>query len=1021
MTTPPDTPANTPASTPVKTTLANRIKQLRWKHWVMVVLALIYLLYVALSYLYLPEKVKQVVATDVAELLGRKITIQRFEFNPFALSFSVYGLEVPDQPEQPLLAWDQLYVNFAFWGSLVDWEIDLQDVRLVGPHINIAQQKDGFNFQDILQRLAASEEPEPETAKKPTRIALQVDRTAIAAGVFRYTDFSGAQPARSEMDDINIELSELYLATGDEHLNPFNITAAIPGGGAVKMAGEYRLDPLYVETDLDVAGVQLQEFSDFVANVIPLQVTNGEFALKGNVLVQEQDDNLQVNVKGADLSLAKLAVDDSILDPPMTRIESFTVSGINLDLLQRSVTVDSVRIHQPVLNQWLDKEGRPRFHHLLVEQVVEENVAQQNAAGQTPAPAATAPDAVQEGLDWSVLVKQIQLDDGLFHFSDQDPAISQQQVVSDFNVNLENFTLTKDQTVPVKVSARLNDQGVLNLDGSMTLVPFKMQLNYGLQDLPLTSVSDYVQKSSYLRIEKGALDVQGKVQLDTADELVVNNELGLQVKGFQAEDTRTGKPVLQFQALNLEQVILDTTARNVTVASVTLQAPDTVLAIARDGQINWASMTRPTAPAAATPAEENSEATVSAEQTEAPWHYSIGAVALQKGSARFEDHSLSPAFKAGLYSLDFKLEKVDSNGTKPIPFTLSSKVDRYAPFSVKGTLDPIAQQPGFQFKSQLKGLEMPALSPYSAQFIAYNLKSGKLNLDLDYQVHNNKMKGDNQVVADQLYLGEKVPNEDAIDAPVALGLALLRDVNGVIDLDVGVSGDLDDPGFSVSGVILKAFINLLAKAATSPFKLLGSLAGGSEDMGQIEFAAGLAQLGDDNQQRLSQLKDALNQRQQLIVDITGAASAAEDTAMLQKLRVQMQVADERKMSLVELQEEAGEQDWWTVRANRRALADMATALQLPDEGAREQTLQQQQPELKGDALQAAVYRSMYDDVAQHQAVTNTDLLQLADSRALAIKQYLVDELQFDHERLVMNKAATANLDGRVIHLQLDAR
>ncbi|RLT97303.1 MAG: DUF748 domain-containing protein, partial [Ketobacter sp.] len=419
---------------------------------------------------------------------------------------------------------------------------------------------------------------------------------------------------------------------------------------------------------------------------------------------------------------------------------------------------------------------------------------------------------------------------------------------------------------------------------------------------------------------------------------------------------------------------------------------------------------------------ELEEAETSTEAPEAkPWQYRIAKVEIKNGLTRFEDRSVSPAFKTGLYNMEFTLDEVASNNTKPIPFSLTSKIDRYAPFNVKGSLDPIDQQPGFEFKSKLSGLEMPALSPYSAQFIAHNLQSGKLSLDLDYKLHNSKLKGKNNVVADQLYLGEKVPSEDAIDAPVALGLALLRDVSGVIDLDVGVSGDLDDPGFSVSGIILKAFVNVLVKAATSPFQLLGSLVGGGEDMGAIDFEPGMAALTEENQTRLQQLVEALAKRPQLVVVFSGAASAAEDIPMLKKLRIQERVAEERKMSLDELREEAGEKDWWTVRANRNAIEDINEELQLPDDSAREEALQVQNPDLKGDALAAAVYQAMYEEVADKQNITDTDLLALADRRALAIKQHLVDVLQLEHERVSVAKTRKADLGARVVNLELDAR
>ena len=993
------------------TTFSTRLKHLRWYQWTILGLALVYLIYIALSYLYLPGKLKQVVEADVSELIGRTITVERFDYNPFDLSLRVYGFAVADKPDAPLLAWQQFYVNFTPWGSLFSWDIRFEGLQLDQPVVNIEKNGNRFNFSDIIDKFPGDDTQPNEPEQGDTRLALEVVNTAINQGVFRFTDLSGSKPARSEMDNITIEVVDLYLATGDEHLNPFNITAAIPGGGEIKLAGEYRLDPLYVDTNVEAQGIELKEFSDFVNNVVPMTVTGGRLGLNAHVLVQQQQDDVAVNINNTDVTVTELALDDAIPEPPMARIKTISVTGLQLDLLQQSLELGKLTMDQVVLNQWIDQEGEPRFQHLLVEKVVEQNVEQKHKAA-----------VESQANPWSVMVRRLEMNNSQLNFSDQNEKITRGHSVSGIQVALDNFTLTEKQPVPLSVQATLDEQGKLTVEGVVTLVPFSMQLEYGVQNLPLPSFSEYIELATYLRIEKGSLNLKGKVDLSTEGEVPVSSQLALEVNDFQAEDLRTGKPVIQFKQIKADEALLETQSKQFTLAALTITEPNLLVEIGKDKQLNWATIAKadPAVTEAVTNAEQEIEADV--EQAAAnDWNYAIGRVEMKNGLTRFVDRSVSPTFKTGLHNMEFQLDKVASDNTQPVPFSLTSKIDRYAPFEVKGTLDPIDKQPGFEFKSRLSGLEMPPLSPYSSAFIAHNLESGKLNLDLDYRLHDKKLKGDNGIVADQLYLGEHVPNEDAIDAPVGLGLALLRDVNGVIDLDVGVSGDLDDPGFSISGVILKAFLNVMVKAASSPFQLLGSLVGGSEDMGEIEFAAGFSDLTDDSQQRLQKLAEALQQRPQLIVRFHGGALASEDAPMLKKLRIQDRVADDRKMSLLELREEAGDVDWWTVRANRKAILRINDELKLPDVGEREKELQAQNPELKGDELEASVYQAMYEDVADKQEISSTDLLALADARALVIKQYLVDVAQLDHGRVSVEKTNKAHLNDRVVKLGIDAR
>ena len=355
---------------------------------------------------------------------------------------------------------------------------------------------------------------------------------------------------------------------------------------------------------------------------------------------------------------------------------------------------------------------------------------------------------------------------------------------------------------------------------------------------------------------------------------------------------------------------------------------------------------------------------------------------MAEGTIHYLDKSVAPAFKTALYDVSLSADHITTNRSASIPFSLTGKVDRYAPFSIKGNLQPFDRQAAFDFSSNLDGLEMHGLSPYSAAFIGNQLKRGKLSLALDYRLRNRTLTGKNNIIAKNLYLGKKTPGDPAIKAPVALGLALLRDTQGVIDLNVGVSGNLDDPGFSVSGIVLKALVNVIAKAATSPFKLLGSLVGGREDLGKIDFAPGLAVLSQDNQARLKQLAKALVQRPQLALYIKGNAAEKEDVPMLQSLEVQKLVAAIRKISMADFQTNEGETPWWMAPDNRDALVKINDRLNLPTVSERKTRLQAATPELKGDALTAEITRQLYNDMAAAQKITNDMLLSLADHRAL---------------------------------------
>ena len=990
------------------TALTLKLKQVRWYQWLLAALLLIYVIYIALSYLYLPDKAKQVVESDVSGLIGRDISVKRFEFNPFLLSVKVGQFAIADKPEKPLVGWQQLFADFSFWKSLFTWKITFAKLIVDQPEINIEKKRDRFNFSDILERFNTAEPP-PEQPAEKTPLSLEIFHVGINQGAFRFTDLSGNTPAHSNLDDITIVVEDLYLATGDEHFNPFDVKATIPEGGDVQFSGQYRIDPLYVDAKVVATDVQLATFSEFIENIIPMEVSNGLLSISSKVLAK-QESEFQLQVNQGKISIKSLALDDDVADPPMLRADSINVGDVTLDLLQRSVTVDKVTLEGLILNQWLDKEGKPRYEHLIVKEMIEqskEEIEKQETA-QT--------EQKEPGPPWDFLVKHIHLRNSRLNFSDQNEQITVGHSLSAMNLDLENVILKSDEKVLMQLMAMLDEQGQINVSGTLTLLPFSMDLNYQLEEILLPPFSEYIETASFLRIEKGSLSVAGNVTFGMEERMPLRAELKVVVDGFQAEDTRTGKPIIILPEFKLDHIQVDTNKGSFSITSVIITKPEVFVEMSKDKEMNLATLAKSR--------EEQPQAPDSKKETEtddsADWAFSIGKIELQNGTTYYTDRSVKPIFKTGLHSIELKVDQIATDSQQATPFSFTSKVDRYAPLNIQGTLAPLTAQPGFLFTSELKGLEMPRLSPYSGTYIGNNLESGKLWLALDYSLQNRKLKGNNNIVAKDLYLGEEVTSEEAIDAPVGLGLALLRDIHGVIDLDVGVSGDLDDPGFSVSGVVLKALLNVIVKAATSPFRLLGSLVGGREDLGDIDFAEGLAELDGDNQERLKQLVEALKQRPQLALKIKGNAEEA-DATKLQKLRVQELVAASRKISLAELQEEAGEKDWWTVTGNRTVLRKLNNELKLPTESEREAQFRAEKPELKSDQLEAGVYQQMHEDVSGKQVISTDDLLALADRRALSIKQYLVDVLQFDHQRISVSKTKKSKLNGRVIKLELEAR
>ncbi len=665
------------------------------------------------------------------------------------------------------------------------------------------------------------------------------------------------------------------------------------------------------------------------------------------------------------------------------------------------------------LYQWIDKDGKARYEALIPPDNPE-NRGQEKVSM----------DIKKEVIPWDILVKQLSLKNSTIDFEDQNEKIKTKHTLSRINLDLKDISLSPVSKISIDMAATLNNNGKINIDGLLCPSPFSMELKYKIDNLLLNPFTKYLEAITWLKIADGSLFAEGNVSVKKDAETAINAVTSMGVDHLRIRDMRSNNTLFSLNRIMLDDISADVNALMIKVASVSLVKPDLAVSLSEKKLLNLSGIMK------------KKEITKDAEPPEQrpanshPWKYEIDKISINTGTVLFSDKSVKPEYKTGMYNIALSIDKIGSQTKDPSPFSFKADIDKYAPFTITGSLDPISRQPGFAFKSTLSGLEMTHLSPYSAVYIGNYLKSGKLSLDLDYSLHDRKLNGDNKIIAKDLYLGEKLPVEPVINAPVGLGLALLRDISGVIDLDVNISGDLDDPDFSVAGIIIKTLVNIIVKAAASPFKLLGSLIpGGGEEMGNILFDPGSSMLNQAAKDNLVKLADALNQRPQLTISIKGNASRSEDAAALKRVNLNKMVADRRGIELSVIEDELKSQELWIFSENHAALEEINNEMGLPALAERlkkstdkEGTEKVQEP-AQGSERQTrdnTVYKEIYDDIVKAIVISDDKLVSLADERALAIKQYLVDEVKFTHERISVIKTGSSDLTGTTINMGIDA-
>ncbi|MGH8316342.1 MAG: DUF748 domain-containing protein, partial [Steroidobacterales bacterium] len=395
-------------------------------------------------------------------------------------------------------------------------------------------------------------------------------------------------------------------------------------------------------------------------------------------------------------------------------------------------------------------------------------------------------------------------------------------------------------------------------------------------------------------VTAGAASARGTLDVATGASLRAGYKGDVVLTDIAAFDEANVTDLLKWKALSLATVDAQLEPLAVSVGDITLDQFFARLILNENGEFNLQQLgrTREPAPAPAAPARTNAPKTVELATpagTPTTW-LKLGKATLTDGNIDFTDHFIRPNYSANLTGVAGSLSSLAFD--KPADMELRAKVQGSAPVEIQGRINPLASNLFLDLKAKATDIELPPMSPYSGKYVGYGIQKGKLSMKLHYLIDDRKLTAENNVILDQLTFGDKVESPDATKLPVHLAVALLKDRNGVITFDLPVGGSLDDPKFSVAGIVFRALVNLLVKIVTAPFALLGSLGGHSEELAYIEFAPGSTTLDAAGEGKINAIAKALIDRPGLKLDITGRTDPAVDreglkrAALDHKVRVQ---------------------------------------------------------------------------------------------------------------------------------------
>ncbi len=959
-------------------------------------------LYSLLGFLILPGIALRIANQQLANYATVPARIERIELNPFSLELTVWGLQIGD-PGKEQVGFERLYANLQL-DSLWTRAVHLADVQLDKPKTELLFDKSGQLNLAQLFKLPPSEPTPADPNAKP--FPLRIDNIKLAGGYLHFEDLRPSEPIEFLYDKLDFELKN--LSTLPEDNADMTLVAAGPQGGQIDWKGNFSLVPITSKGTLKVTDGKMKAWWPYVRDALPLVLEDGVLNFSTDYTFSLANETA-LNLNNTAASIAPFAI-KAPDGRPLVRLERLDISETTVDLAKQQVVVGKIRSNK--LETWAAREadGQLDWQKLFASQPGKPAKAPEPASApataDSPKPAPAAPSK-----PWQVLLKDVQLRNYQVHLADRQAKPVVALELGPLNVDMQNFDSLNQSPFTLKIESGLGKQGKIQATGEVNLNPVSAKLKVNTQDIDLRVAQSYISPFIRLELRSGMLGSNLDVNLKSTDPLKLQVTGRAQVDQLHTLDTLKTRDFLKWQRLVLEGLNYQH-GDSLSIDKVNLQQPYARFMINDDRTTNVDDLLIPQ------PADSGAKAAAKpAASQDKPLGIHIGQIAINDGSANFADFSLTPNFATAIQQLNGQIGTIDSRQAKPANVDIKGKVDRYAPVTIKGSVNPFDPMAALDIATSFKRVELTTLTPYSGKFAGFRIRKGRLNLDLHYVITKGQLKAENKVVVEQLQLGEKVDSADAVDLPIRLAIALLKDSDGKISIELPISGDLNNPQFSVMPIVWQTLRNLVVRAASAPFKFIGGLitGGGSEDLGNVSFAAGSSELSKEAEGALDNLAKALKERPALRLEIEGTAAASSDGPLLAQERLER----EYQYNYYKMLQRRGEK-----------VPAQASLLEVPEsekapllEGIYRTRLKQQPPAEWKDLSRDERTAKLKDGLIKFWSGSDVLLRQLGQDRASTIKDYLVDKGQLEDDRVYFIDAnlGQAEKDGRVITpMHLDA-
>ena len=833
---------------------------------------------------------------------------------------------------------------------------------------------------------------EPESNVTSPAWDILIDDLSLEKIALDFADEAVKPAVKSKLNEFNLYAQEITLA-GEKPLT-YQLNMLLNDVAKCSSEGSVIHSILDVKTYSECRGFNIAHYRPYIdqaANkelkLFDLKLQNAVAGFKAKIAVKDIQKEIVINVDDANLSLTELELRKRSTNEKLVNFSSFSVDGVRINTLEKSVEVQKVSLNGLDIKTARLEDGTLNVQDLVVPKAkkrVKKEAEKINTTAEK---------------EYSIKLKHFALDAAKIGFNDKALTPNVKSKIDRIFLNAYDIDVKKNSWLKYRLYMRVNSKGIITSNGNLRHTPLKQKGTFELKNISLTELTPYLQEKAFVKIDDGRLSLKTKTQYSVSSkkpDLKVNGSFSL--KEFFVSDSRDASSIASLNELNLKSFTFELSPNRLFIDEIDVNAFYINALINENKQMNLAELIKPSEENATSEKVATTEIEDENTTKEVAFPVKILKMNVTLGSAHFADMSLPIKFKTNIHDLNGVIYSISNVPGETTYVNIDGEVDRYGSTKLKGSVNSANPKEYTDLAFNFKNLDLHSLSGYSASFAGHEIDSGKLFLDLGYDIKNSELLGSNNVMIKQIILGKEVEDENITSLPLGFVIALLEDSEGIIEIDMPVEGNLDQPDFKYGALVMKTLGNLILKAVTSPFSFLGSMMGiDGEALKFSEFERGSADILPPEREKLDQIAKMMTKRPKISLAFTPTYDEVLDKRALQTQMLIDLVVKESGIKNRNEHESA---------MNTDLLEDIYKDVK--DDDVLDKLEEKLEKEYKGEEFDRAYFTALLELCKDIQVVTKVDLTHLAKARANAVITYLVQDKNIEASRIIQNPTVNVN-------------